>query len=478
MALSPLDIHHKEFKTARFGGYNEEEVDSFLDMVADELDNIIQENNDLRLQLEHFKQRLAEFEEMQSSLQSALLAATRSAEAVKEQARQESESMMLKTQKEADMLIGNADEQARQVQLRVQEEKKRLESEFSRLRQIKKKYLQSIKDIAEAHLAQVGELESREAKDAPIQELPFDVQKQPEVVTAPAQPKPREKAGPAVRESKQPETSTEEAPLPEIKPRSESTAPPQSPKPPAFVQDMPVIAAPAATVPEAESAAPPREERRAEIPPQFIPEQKEPVPPEEEPRVEIKPDTPPELMRKAPLPEPEEASRILIAPELETAEPAYAPRTPSPFAPELETVAPASDTRAAAPAVAVEPSIIAPPPEPPVAAPQIPGRESVAAAEQAAVTSRPVAQQVIEEPARVEPREAQAPAPVAEVRMSTVETARGSAAPASSNLVQEVLAVDMEEDIYSLLEEDDSDETRARGRRGRKDKREKHFFWE
>src|SRR5450756_1133661 len=112
MALTPLDIHHKEFRTARFGGYNEEEVDSFLDLVADEFERMIQEGTELKQQIEQMKKRLSEFEEMQATLQSALLAATRSAEAVKEQAREESEAIVTKAQDEADALAKGAQDQA------------------------------------------------------------------------------------------------------------------------------------------------------------------------------------------------------------------------------------------------------------------------------------------------------------------------------------------------------------------------------
>ena len=57
MALTPLDIHHKEFRTARFGGYNEEEVDSFLDQVADEFEKLTQDNVELGQQVEADRRR-------------------------------------------------------------------------------------------------------------------------------------------------------------------------------------------------------------------------------------------------------------------------------------------------------------------------------------------------------------------------------------------------------------------------------------
>ncbi|MBK5091973.1 MAG: DivIVA domain-containing protein [Actinobacteria bacterium] len=171
MALTPLDIHHKEFRTARFGGYNEEEVDSFLDLVADEFERMIQEGTELKQQIEQIKKRLSEFEEMQTTLQSALLAATKSAEAVKEQARQESEAIVTKAQEEADALVKGAQEQARQMLLRAENERQKLERSFARLKEIKKRYMQGLKDVAESHLVQVEELESMDESEIPQGEL-------------------------------------------------------------------------------------------------------------------------------------------------------------------------------------------------------------------------------------------------------------------------------------------------------------------
>jgi cell division initiation protein len=160
MALTPLDIHHKEFRTSRFGGYNEEEVDSFLDLVADEFERLTQEASELRQQIEHMKQRLSEFEEMQSVLQNALLAATKSAEMLKEQARGESEEIRIKAKDEADSLIEGARDQAKDIMLRAEDKTRKLEDEIARLKEIKSNYVQGLKELAESHLIQVDEIQN------------------------------------------------------------------------------------------------------------------------------------------------------------------------------------------------------------------------------------------------------------------------------------------------------------------------------
>src|SRR3954464_15709404 len=54
MPLTPADVHNVAFKKPPIGkrGYDEEEVDAFLDEVERELARLIEENNDLKAQVE------------------------------------------------------------------------------------------------------------------------------------------------------------------------------------------------------------------------------------------------------------------------------------------------------------------------------------------------------------------------------------------------------------------------------------------
>jgi DivIVA domain-containing protein len=60
MSLTPADVHNVAFSKPPIGkrGYNEDEVDAFLDLVEGELARLIEENNDLRQQVEQLDQQL------------------------------------------------------------------------------------------------------------------------------------------------------------------------------------------------------------------------------------------------------------------------------------------------------------------------------------------------------------------------------------------------------------------------------------
>ena len=61
MPLTPADVHNVAFSKPPIGkrGYNEDEVDAFLDLVEAELGRLIEENNDLREQVEQLEQQLS-----------------------------------------------------------------------------------------------------------------------------------------------------------------------------------------------------------------------------------------------------------------------------------------------------------------------------------------------------------------------------------------------------------------------------------
>src|ERR1044072_8544347 len=60
MPLTPADVHNVAFSKPPIGkrGYNEDEVDAFLDLVEAELARLIEENEDLREQVSELEQRL------------------------------------------------------------------------------------------------------------------------------------------------------------------------------------------------------------------------------------------------------------------------------------------------------------------------------------------------------------------------------------------------------------------------------------
>lgn len=78
MSLTPADVHNVAFSKPPIGkrGYNEDEVDAFLDLVETELARLIEDNTELRQQVEQLD---AELESSRSDLETARASAQHSA---------------------------------------------------------------------------------------------------------------------------------------------------------------------------------------------------------------------------------------------------------------------------------------------------------------------------------------------------------------------------------------------------------------
>ena len=90
MKYSPLDLRHQEFP-GNLGGYKRLDVRTFLNDVADDLEELLQGRQDLNERLMALEGRLAEYRESEDDLRRAVVSAERIAQEVRENARREAE---------------------------------------------------------------------------------------------------------------------------------------------------------------------------------------------------------------------------------------------------------------------------------------------------------------------------------------------------------------------------------------------------
>ena len=147
MKLTPLDIHHKEFRRA-IRGYNEEDVDVFLDEVAEEFERLFKENIDLKEQMERVNKKIQQYEGIEDTLQKTLLTAQKSAEEVKARAA-----------KEAELIIKDAEAKARETLQGVLKEREQVQSSFDQLKKAEKDFRSKFRSVLESFLTMVDELE-------------------------------------------------------------------------------------------------------------------------------------------------------------------------------------------------------------------------------------------------------------------------------------------------------------------------------
>jgi len=114
MRITPMDIEQQEFSRS-FRGYNEEEVDDFLDKIVKDYEELINENNKLNEEIERMKERLKEYSEIEETLRSALLNAQKSAEEMKKKVENEAKMIIEKAKMEAEMIKQQASQKGDEI---------------------------------------------------------------------------------------------------------------------------------------------------------------------------------------------------------------------------------------------------------------------------------------------------------------------------------------------------------------------------
>ncbi|MGI6527236.1 MAG: DivIVA domain-containing protein [Caldicoprobacterales bacterium] len=160
MALTPMDIHNKEFSRS-FRGYKEDEVDLFLDNIVDDFEKLYKENIELKDRINSLADQINQFRTMEKTLKETLVTAQKTADEVTAVA-----------QKKSELIIREAEERARKI--REDADKDVIEAnreQFEIRRQIK--ILKSkIRSLLESQIEQIEQISEDAAatQDQPIQE--------------------------------------------------------------------------------------------------------------------------------------------------------------------------------------------------------------------------------------------------------------------------------------------------------------------
>lgn len=123
MALSPIDIHNKEF-TSKFRGYDEDEVNEFLEQIMKDFENLLEENKTLKGSLKQSSEQVSHFNSIEQTLQKSILVAQEAAEDVRRNSMKESKLIVKEAEKNADRIVNEALTRARRISVEIEDLKK------------------------------------------------------------------------------------------------------------------------------------------------------------------------------------------------------------------------------------------------------------------------------------------------------------------------------------------------------------------
>ena len=192
--ITAREIANKRFEKASFGGYRADDVDSFLNEVAAELEALEEQNNTLNKKLEMLAEKVEEYRSEEESLRTALLGAQKLGDSIIRESKSKAEIILRDATIKADRAVSSAHEQVEREKMIYLKLQKDVSAFKSKLLAIYRQHLEIISSLPdEAPHAQEAE-EPTEA-EAPKQEpeTPAPAMQTP-APEATAQPEPAQKS--------------------------------------------------------------------------------------------------------------------------------------------------------------------------------------------------------------------------------------------------------------------------------------------
>ena len=145
MKITPLDIQQQQFKGKLFGGLDPGDVDAFLQLVAQEMEALSRENSELKEQLRNNAETVAELMSREVQLRETMLAAQKI-----------TEEMKANSQKEATLIISEAELKAERILADADRKLAQLTSQIQDLRREKVQFEMALKSLLDTHYKMIS----------------------------------------------------------------------------------------------------------------------------------------------------------------------------------------------------------------------------------------------------------------------------------------------------------------------------------
>ncbi len=147
MKLTPLDIRKQEFKRV-MRGYDPVEVDTFMDMMANEFEEVLKSQKEMRDRFVELDVQLKDYRQIEKTLQQTLFQAQEMTGKTYETAR-----------KEAELIAREAEQKAARIIEQAHDERGRVKNEIIHLTSRKETLIQQLRVVLSAELDLLKTLE-------------------------------------------------------------------------------------------------------------------------------------------------------------------------------------------------------------------------------------------------------------------------------------------------------------------------------
>ena len=127
MHLTPVDILNKDFKKA-FRGYNPQETDRFLEIIAKDYEQLYKANYDLKEQLEKVNTVLNQYKQIENTLHNTMVLAQQTSEEVRHNANREAELIIREARAHVEALLAEARQKVDKMMFEYEEIRRQYEA--------------------------------------------------------------------------------------------------------------------------------------------------------------------------------------------------------------------------------------------------------------------------------------------------------------------------------------------------------------
>jgi cell division initiation protein len=164
MPIRPIDVRRKEFRNG-FRGYDANQVDDFLDAVADEFERTYMENSRLREEVSGLRERLQQFEELEGSIRAALIHAEQAANDLRRSANWEADDLRKSAAREADLTIRDAKARAHQMLAESSARVEAIRESYDALQEAKRKFSGDFRQLLKTYNEMMDSMEISSARE-------------------------------------------------------------------------------------------------------------------------------------------------------------------------------------------------------------------------------------------------------------------------------------------------------------------------
>src|ERR671913_514357 len=164
MPIRPIEIRRKEFKSS-FRGYDPNQVDDFLDAVADEFERTYTEDQRMREEVSSLRDRLQQFEDLEGSIRAALVHAEQASDDLRRTATQEAEGIRQSAQREADFTIREAQSRSHQMLADSSARIERVQDSYTALQEAKRSFANDFRHLLKTYTDVMENMEVASARE-------------------------------------------------------------------------------------------------------------------------------------------------------------------------------------------------------------------------------------------------------------------------------------------------------------------------